>query len=101
MAHLSWGVSSVPQGVPQVLTRSSGGVDHFDGQTRVALGSRWCVGPVCLCYLFPHDSVESWAGLVAENKAGVVIVSVGVDEEGSTEIHSAKLIVAWNNTEYG
>lgn len=27
---LSWGVSGVPQGIPQVLTGTGGGVDNFD-----------------------------------------------------------------------
>ena len=58
-AHLSWGVSGVPQGVPQMLARASGGVDNFDGQARVALSSCGCVRPVGLCDLFPHDRVEA------------------------------------------
>ena len=93
-SHLSRGVSGVPQGVPQMLTRPGGGVDHFDWQARVALSSCGCVGPVGLCDLFPHDSVEAWAGLVAKHEPSVVVISVRVDEERSTEIHCAELIEA-------
>lgn len=82
----------MPQGIPQVLTRPSGGVNHLDRQARVALSSCRCVGPVGLGDLFPHDCVEARAGLVAKNKASIVIISVGVDEECSTEIHCAELV---------
>ena len=93
--HLFWGVSGVPQGISQVLTRPCGRVDHFDWQARVALSSRGCVGPVGLCDLFPHHGVEAGAGLVAKHEPGVVVISVSVNEERSTEIHSAELIVTW------
>lgn len=94
-SYLSWGVSGVPQSVPQMLTRPSGGVDHFDWQARVALSSRGCVGPVGLCDLFPHHRVEAGARLVAKHKPSIVIISVRVDEKRSTEIHCAELIKTW------
>jgi len=93
--HLSCGVSGVPQGVPQMLAGSSGGVDHFNWQARVALSSCGCVGPVGLCDLFPHHCVEAWAGLVAKHETSVVVISVRVDEERSAEIHRAELIGTW------
>lgn len=94
-SYLSCCVSGVPQGVPQMLTRPCGGVDHFDWQARVALSSCGCVGPVGLCDLFPHHCVEAWAGLVAKHKASIVVISVRVDEECSTEIHCTELIITW------
>lgn len=94
-SHLSWSVSGVPQGVPQMLTRARGGVDHFDWQARVALSSCGCVRPVCLCDLFPHHRVEAWTGLVAKHKPSVVVISVRVDEERSTEVHCAEFIKTW------
>lgn len=94
-SHLSWGVSGVPQGISQMLARPSSGVDHFDWQARVALSSCGCVRPIGLCDLFPHDCVETWAGLVSEHKPSIVIISVCVDEESSTEVHGDELIVTW------
>lgn len=51
--------------------------------------------PVGLGDLLPHHNIEAAAGLVAKHKSGVVIVPVGVDEEGATEVHSIKLIITW------
>lgn len=31
--------------------------------------------------------------MIAEHKAGVVVIAVGVDEERATEVHSVELIV--------
>jgi len=94
-SHLSCGVSGVPQGVPQMLTRPGGRVDHLDCQARVALSSCGGVGPVGLCDLFPHHCVEAWAGLVAKHEPSIVIISFCVDEECSTEVHRAELIKTW------
>lgn len=82
-----------------MLTRASGGVDHFDRQARVALSSGGDVGPVGLRDLFPHHCVEARTGLVAKYKASVVVVSVGVDIKCSAEVHSTKLIITWNQTQ--
>lgn len=92
-SYLSCGVAGVPQGIPQMLSRAGGGVDHFDGQARVALSSGGGVGPVGLCDLFPHHRVEARTGLVAKDKSGVVVVSVGVDVKCSAEVHGAELVI--------
>jgi len=91
--HLFWGVSGVPQGISQVLTRPCGRVDHFDWQARVALSSRGCVGPVGLCDLFPHHGVEAGAGLVAKHEAGVIVIPLCVDEESPAEVYWIELMV--------
>ena len=93
VTHLSCGISCVPQGIPQMLSWSSGGVDHLDGQAGVTLGFGWVMGPVGLRDLLPHHHIEPWAGLVAEDKACIVVVAVGVDEEGTTKVHSIELII--------
>lgn len=83
----------MPQGVPQVLSWARGGVDHLNGQTRVALSPGGGVGPVGLGDLLPGGSVEPGAGLVAKHEACVVVISVRVYEEGSAEVHCVELIV--------
>lgn len=83
----------MPQGVPEVLSWAGGGVHHFNGEAGVALGLGGFVRPVCLCDLLPHHDVEPGAGLVAEYKAGVVIVPLCVDEESSAEVHRVELMV--------
>lgn len=93
LSHLSSRVSGVPQGVSEVLSRSSGGVDHFNGQTRVTLSLSGFIGPVRLRNLLPHHHVEPGAGLVAEHEACIVVVPLCVDEEGSTEVHGVELVV--------
>lgn len=45
--------------------------------------------------MFPHHNVEAAAGLVAENKASIVVIPLSVDEEGTTEVHGIKLIITW------
>lgn len=87
MSHLSWGISCVPEGIPEVLSWASGGVNHFNGQARVALGLGGFIRPVCLRNLLPHHHVEPGTGLVAENKASVIIIPLCVDEESPTEVH--------------
>ncbi len=90
--YLSWSVSGVPQGVPQMLAWPCGGVNHFDWQPWVTLClGRWA-GPVGLCDLLPHDHVEARARLVSENEAGIVIIPIRVDEESSTEVNWIELI---------
>ena len=59
------------------------------------------MGPVGLCDLLPHHCVEAWAGLVAKHEASVVIVSVCVDEECSTEVHRIELIITWTGMKDG
>ena len=53
--------------------------------------------PVCLARLFPHDSVEAGTVLVAEDKADIVVVGVGIDEESAGEINTTEGIVTWVN----
>lgn len=84
-----------------MFTGTSGWVDHFDWQARVALGFCRCGWPVSLRDLFPHDCVEAWAGLVAEHEPSVVIISVRVDEERSAEIDCTELIITWNRERDG
>lgn len=93
--HLSCSVPCVPKGIPEVLSRTSGGVYDFNGQARVTLGLCRFVWPVGLCDLLPHYDVESGTGLVAKDKASVVIIPLCVDEESSAEVHCVKLMVAW------
>lgn len=38
MSYLSRSIPGVPEGVSEVLSWAGGGVDHFNGQARVALG---------------------------------------------------------------
>lgn len=85
----------MPQGVPQVLARPCRGVHHFHRKARVSLSPGGVGVPVGLGDLLPHHHVEAAAGLVAKHKASVVVVPLGVDEEGTTEIHRVELIVTW------
>lgn len=91
--YLFHSVSSVPQGVPEMLAWSCGWVHYFNGQSGIALGFGGCMRPIGLCDLLPHHHVKPRTGLVAEHKAGVVVIAVGVDEERATEVHSIELII--------
>ena len=82
----------MPQGVPQVLPRARGGVDHFEGHARDAEGLGGLLLPVGLGDLLPHHHVEAAAGLVAEHEAGIVVVAVGVHVHRAAEVHGAELI---------
>lgn len=97
--YLSWSVSGVPEGIPQMLARPCGGVNHFDWQPWVTLCFGRCAGPVGLCDLLPHDHVEARAGLVSKNEAGIVIIPLSVDEERSTEVDWIELIKAFKEIE--
>lgn len=94
MSYLSCGISCVPEGISEVLSWASGGVDHFNGQARVALGLGGFIRPVGLCNLLPHHDVEPRAGLVAEHKASVVVIPLRVDKESPTEVNRIELVVA-------
>lgn len=85
----------MPQGIPQVLTRSGGGIHNLYRQAGISLSPCGVGVPVGLGDLFPHHDIEAAAGLVAEHEAGIVVIPLGVDEEGTTEIHGIKLIIAW------
>ena len=91
-AHLSLCVARVPQGVPQVLTRARGGVHHLEGHPRVAVGPGGLVLPVGLRHLLPHHHVEAAAGLVAEDKARVVVVTDRVHVERAAEVDRPELV---------
>lgn len=97
--YLSYCISCMPQSIPKVFSWTCGGIDHFDGQSRVALSFCGCLRPVGLCDLFPHHHIEAGAGLIAEYKASIIIISVGIDEEGSTKVHCIKLVISWEKTE--
>lgn len=85
----------MPQGIPQVLARPGGGIHNLYRQAGISLSPCGVGVPVGLGDLFPHHDVEAAAGLVAEHEAGIVVIPLGVDEEGTTEIHGIKLIIAW------
>ncbi len=93
--YLSLGVSSVPQSIPKVFAWSCGWVHYFNGQSRVTLCFSGCMRPVGLCDLFPHHHIETCAGLVAKHKAGVVVITVCVDEERAAKVHGIELIITW------
>ena len=84
----------MPKCIPEVLARACGRVDHLDGQPRVALGLGGLVVPVGLRDLLPHDHVEARAGLVAEHEAGVVVVTLRVNEERAAEVNRVELVEA-------
>lgn len=92
--YLSCCVSSMPQCIPKVFSWTCGGIDHFDGQSRVALCFCGYVRPIGLCDLFPHHHVEAGTGLIAEHKSSIIVISVSIDEEGSTEIHCIKFVIS-------
>lgn len=46
--------------------------------------------PVCLLRLLPHDHVEAGAILVTKDKAGIVIICLGIYVEGPFEVNSIK-----------
>lgn len=94
-SYLARGVSCVPQSIPQVLARPCGGIHNLYRQAGVSLSPCGVGVPVGLGDLFPHHDVEAAAGLVAEHKAGIVVVPLSVDEEGSTEVHGIKLVITW------
>lgn len=94
-SHLARGVSCVPQGIPQVLARPRGGVYNLYGKSRVPLSPRGVGVPVGLSDLLPHHNIEAAAGLVAKHKAGIVVVPLGVDEEGAAEVHGVKFVITW------
>ena len=83
----------MPEGIPEVFSWASGGVDHFNGQARVALGLGGFIRPVRLCDLLPHDDIESGTGLVTKHKSGVIIIPLCVDEESPTEVHGIELVI--------
>ncbi len=87
ISYLSWGISCVPKGIPEVLSWASGGVDNFNGQARVTLGLGGFIRPIRLCNLLPHHDIEPGTGLVAEHEASIIIVPLCVDEESPTEVH--------------
>lgn len=49
-----------------------------------------CGLPVCLLRLLPHDHIEAGAVLVTENKAGIVIICLGIYVEGPFKVNSIK-----------
>lgn len=58
-AYLILGVACVPEGIAEVLSCASGGVDHLERHPRDAKGLVRLVLPVGLCDLLPHDHVEA------------------------------------------
>ena len=56
--------------------------------------------PVSLACFLPHDNIKTGTVLVAEYKAGVVIVGISVDKEGARKIDSAEGVVTWINEKY-
>lgn len=93
IAYLSCSIPCVPESIPKVLSWTSGRVDHFNGQTRVALGLGGFIWPVSLCNLFPHHNIKPGAGLVAEHKASIIIIPLCVDKKSPTEVHWIELVV--------
>ncbi len=93
--HLSRSVTSVPEGITQVLPCACGRVDHFQRNSGDAK-SFWRINfPVRLSYLLPHYHIKSTAGLIAKHKPSIIVISVSVDVESATEIHSVELIETW------
>ena len=68
---------------------------HLEGHARDAKGLGGPVLPVGLRDLLPHHHVEASAGLVAEDKASIVVITLRVHVEGPAEIHSIELIKTW------
>lgn len=93
LAYLSCGVARVPESISKVLSWAGGGVNYFDGQAWVPLGFGGFTGPVGLRNLLPHHNVEPGTGLVAEHKASIIVISLCVYEESSTEVHGVELVV--------
>ena len=46
--------------------------------------------PICLGVLLPHDVVELVVVLVAEDESHVVVIDLGVHEEGALEVDPAE-----------
>ena len=82
----------MPQGIPQVLARPRGGVYNLHGKSRVPLSPRGVGVPVGLSDLLPHHNIEAAAGLVAEDKARVVVVTVRVHVERAAEVDRPELV---------
>lgn len=95
LSYLSCSIPCVPQGIPEVFSWASGGVDHFNGQARVALGFGGFIWPVRLRDLLPHDDIEPGTGLVTKHESGVVVIPLCVDEESPAEVHGIELMVTW------
>lgn len=93
--YLSRGIPSVPKGISEVLSWTGGGINHLNGQARIALGLGGFIWPVGLCNLLPHHHIEPGTGLVAKYEAGIIIIPLCVDEESPTEVHSIELMVPW------
>lgn len=91
-SHLSRSVACVPQSIPEVFSSAGGWVDDFEWNPWDAKGLGGFVLPVRLCDLLPHHHVEAPTGLVAEHKAGIVVISVSVHIHGTTEVHGIELI---------
>lgn len=77
----------MPQSISKVFSWTCGRIDHFDGKSRVALSICGSVRPVGLSDLFPHHYIEAGAGLIAKHKASIIVISVSINEEGSTKVH--------------
>lgn len=93
ISYLSWCISCVPEGIPEVLSWACGGVDHFDGQARVTLRFGGFIWPVGLRDLLPHHHIEPGTRLVTKHEAGIIVIPLGVDEESATEVHWIELMV--------
>ena len=95
LSYLSCSIPCVPQGIPEVFSWASGGVDHLNGQARVARGGGGVMLPWLLLNWLPHGGLEPGTGLVTKHESGVVVIPLCVDKESPAEVHGIELMVTW------